>query len=51
MNGGDILNTLKNGGVVYGTMLRLCKNIRWASTLVGVGFDYVIFDNEHSAYS
>ena len=51
MNGEEIRNVLKSGGVVYGTMLRLCKNIRWASTLKGAGFDYVIFDNEHSAYS
>ena len=51
MNGKEMRDALKSGGVVYGTMLRLCKNIRWASTFAGMGFDYVIFDNEHSAYS
>ncbi len=51
MNGQELRDVLKSGGRVYGTMLRLVTNIRWASALQGAGFDYVIFDNEHSAYS
>jgi len=51
MNGQELRKTLKSGGIVYGTMLGLCHNPRWAGVLGGVGFDYVIIDNDHAAYS
>jgi len=51
MNGEEIRQILKNGGKVYGTMLCMCQNPRWAGTLAGTGLDYVIIDTEHSAFS
>jgi len=51
MNGEELRKTLKNGGVVYGTMVGLCRNPRWASVFAGLNLDYVIVDTEHAAYS
>ena len=50
MNGEELRRALKSGGIVYGTMLRLCHNPRWASVLAGLNFDYVIIDTEHAAF-
>ena len=51
MAGIDLRNKLENGGIVYGTMLSLSRNPRWARAIGQLNFDYVIIDNEHSAYS
>ena len=51
MAGIDLRNKLENGGIVYGTMLSLSRNPRWARAIGQLSFDYVIIDNEHSAYS
>ncbi len=51
MNGEELRGVLKSGGIVYGTMLGMCHNIRWAGVLGGLGFDYVIIDTEHAAFS
>ena len=51
MAGIDLRNKLENGGIVYGTMLSLSRNPRWARAIGQLQFDYVIIDNEHSAYS
>ena len=51
MNGGELKNTLSNGGKVYGTMLGLARNPRWAGVFAGANLDYVIIDTEHSAFS
>ena len=51
MAGIDLRNKLEDGGIVYGTMLSLSRNPRWARAIGQLNFDYVIIDNEHSAYS
>ena len=51
MAGADLRKKLENGGIVYGTMLSLSRNPRWARVIGQLKFDYVIIDNEHSAYS
>ena len=51
MAGIDLRNKLEGGGIVYGTMLSLSRNPRWARAIGQLQFDYVIIDNEHSAYS
>ena len=51
MAGIDLRNKLEDGGIVYGTMLSLSRNPRWARAIGQLNFDYVIVDNEHSAYS
>ena len=48
MNGAELKATLKSGGRVFGTMISLNRNPRWAPVLDGVGLDYVIIDTEHS---
>lgn len=51
MAGADLRKKLENGGIVYGTMLSLSRNPRWARVIGQLKFDYVIIDNEHSPYS
>lgn len=51
MTGEQLKEVLKNRGVVYGTMLSLCRNPRWARVLGGLKFDYIIVDTEHSPFS
>ena len=51
MNGEELRKALKSGDFVYGTMLGLCRNPRWAGVLSGTNLDYVIIDTEHSAFS
>lgn len=51
MTGEEIRRALKNGGRVYGTMLSLCRNPRWAGVIADTGIDYVIIDTEHAAFS
>ena len=48
MNGAELKATLKSGGRVFGTMISLNRNPRWAPVLDGVGLDYVVIDTEHS---
>ena len=51
MAGIDLRKKLEDGGTVYSTMLSLSRNPRWARAIGQLQFDYVIIDNEHSAYS
>ncbi len=51
MTGDEMRQALANGERVYGTMLALARNPRWARALAYVGLDYVIIDTEHSAFS
>jgi len=51
MNSEELRNKIKSGGIVYGTMLGLSRNPRWAGVLAGTGIDYAIIDTEHSAFS
>lgn len=51
MAGADLRKKLQNGDIVYGTMLFVARNPRWARFIAGLNLDYVIIDNEHSAYS
>jgi 4-hydroxy-2-oxoheptanedioate aldolase len=51
MAGADLREKLENGGIVFGTMLSLSRNPRWGRIIGQLKFDYVIIDNEHSAYS
>ena len=51
MAGADLREKLQNGNVVYGTMLFVARNPRWARFIAGLNLDYVIIDNEHAAYS
>lgn len=51
MAGTDLRKKLQNGDIVYGTMLFVARNPRWARFIAGLNLDYVIIDNEHAAYS
>ena len=48
MNGEELRNKVKAGGIVYGTMLSMSRNPRWATPMSAFGLDYVIIDTEHS---
>ena len=48
MNGEELKAKTRAGGVVYGTMLSVARNPRWAATIAGLGLDYVIVDSEHA---
>ena len=48
MNGEDLKAKTRAGGIVYGTMLSVARNPRWAATIAGLGLDYVIIDSEHA---
>ncbi len=48
MNGEQLKETVKFGGVVYGTMLSMSRNPRWVTPVSGFGLDYVIIDSEHA---
>ncbi len=48
MNGEELKAKTRAGGIVYGTMLSAARNPRWATTVAGVGLDYVIIDSEHA---
>ena len=49
MNGQQLKQKTKEGGVVYGTMLSLARNPRWADAVAEWGLDYVVIDSEHAA--
>ena len=44
MTGDQMRRTLAKGQRVYGAMLALARNPRWARVLAGTGLDYVIID-------
>ena len=48
MNGYELKQKVKAGGIVYGTMLSTSRNPRWAAPMSNFGLDYVIIDTEHS---
>lgn len=48
MNGEELKERMEAGGIVYGTMLSMSSNPRWATPMSGFGLDYVIIDTEHS---
>ncbi len=48
MNGEELRKKVSGGGIVYGTMLSLSRNPRWATAMSQFGLDYVIIDTEHS---
>ena len=48
MNGAELKARTRAGGIVYGTMLSVARNPRWATTIAGLGLDYVIIDSEHA---
>lgn len=49
MNGEQLKQKTKAGGIVYGTMLSLARNPRWADAAAEWGLDYVIIDSEHAS--
>ena len=48
MNGQELKEIIKAGGVVYGSMLSMSRNPRWATPVAGFGLDYIVIDSEHS---
>jgi 4-hydroxy-2-oxoheptanedioate aldolase len=50
MTGEQMKATLRDGGRVYGTMITLSRNPRWARVFGRLGFDYIIVDTEHSPF-
>ena len=48
MDGHQLKEKVKGGGVVFGTMLTTSTNPRWATPFAAFGLDYVIIDTEHS---
>ena len=48
MNGERLKQKTKAGGIVYGTMLSLARNPRWAEAAAEWGLDYVVIDSEHA---
>ena len=48
MNGEQLKEKLRAGGVVYGTMLSMSRNPRWATPINDFGLDFVIIDSEHA---
>jgi len=48
MNGYELKQKVQSGGIVYGTMLSMIRNPRWAVPVAGFGLDYVIIDSEHT---
>jgi 4-hydroxy-2-oxoheptanedioate aldolase len=50
MNSEELRKTIKDGGIVYGTMLGMSRNPRWAGVLAGTGLDYAIIDTEHAPF-
>ena len=47
MNGQQLKEKVKAGGVVYGTMFNIVRNPRWATPIGDFGLDFVIIDSEH----
>ncbi len=51
MNGRQLKDKTKAGGVVYGTMLTTSRNPRWGPRIAEFGLDFVVVDTEHSPFS
>lgn len=50
MTGAQMREALADGRRVYGTMLALARNPRWAARFAEAGLDYIIIDTEHSPF-
>ena len=48
MNGEELKKKVRAGGIIYGTMISMSRNPRWATPMSAFGLDYVIIDTEHS---
>ena len=48
MNGQQLKEKVKSGGVVYGSMLSMSRNPRWVTAIADFGLDYVVIDTEHA---
>ena len=48
MNGAQLRQAMRGGSAVFGTMVTLVCNLRWAAVYGRLGFDYVIVDTEHA---
>ena len=48
MNGEQLKIKTKQGRVVYGSMISIGRNPRWASAIADLGLDYVVIDMEHA---
>lgn len=48
VDGETLKRTTRAGGIVYGTMLSMARNPRWAAPVAALGLDYVIIDSEHA---
>ena len=48
MNGAELKEKVNSGGAIYGTMISVGRNPRWATPYSNFGLDYVIIDTEHS---
>ncbi len=51
LNGEELKNKVRAGGVVYGSMISMGRNARWTTLIDDLGLDYVIIDTEHSPRS
>lgn len=51
MNNEELRKIIKDGGKVYGTMLSMARNPRWAGVLAETGIDYAIIDTEHAPFN
>ena len=48
MNGRQLIEKTRAGGVVYGSMVTAGRSPQWASPVADLGLDYVIIDTEHT---
>ena len=48
MNGQQIIERVRSGAVVYGSMITLGRSPLWASRVAQMGLDFVIIDTEHT---
>lgn len=48
VDGETLKRTTRAGGIVYGMMLSMARNPRWAAPVAALGLDYVIIDSEHA---
>lgn len=51
MNNEELRKIIKDGGKVYGTMISMARNPKWADILVKAGLDYAIIDTERAPFS
>jgi 4-hydroxy-2-oxoheptanedioate aldolase len=48
VNGQQLIDKTRAGGVVYGSMVTAGRSPQWASPVADLGLDYVIIDTEHT---